>query len=357
MMKWILSAVGIAVLSVPAYMAYLLSSYNTRGVSTTYTYLPSLSPNGGRVAVAKHVTGQGWQFFESTDMATWHPVPVAPGQQPRSTIGYSPDGKQLIFVTNPVRPDGLRKTEEQTEVVDASSTVWRLPLGAERNALPEKVFSHDGALTNVLPLKNGGYAFMAKVSETLNTSWSPNPRASRSWSNYRWHLRTPEGDVKLLSNENYAFFSSASLIRDVATIMMIPTAPDQEQLKGRNHLVITSIVPHHADVKLEALVDKNNKTGGPHLACDWLGETCARAVAYTNAQGYYSHALDIVRNEKSCPVTGLPNRLEKIEISRDGTHIALITRPTPFQETGYQLAVVSINADGCAGLIRFFELP
>lgn len=320
-------------------------------------YMPGLSPDGGRVAIAKWQEGTGWELFEGIVQQSFHKLRMPAGHQAGSSILYSPDGKSLLFITVPERSAAKLPIEKSEQANAESTTLWKQYISDDGQSTPQKILESPLSITSVLPLTDGSLVFMGKVEEIKSHSWSPITGSNRVWSTYKWMLRKPDGTVDVINPRSYAFFSIASLIRDEAVFVVQERFVDRQSLRPQQYyLDVTSLKPGVDLSALERLGNMQDRRGGPRLQCDWAGKTCARLMVF-DKDGYYAHQLELIRDGKVCKVDGLPDRVEQMAISRSGNAVALITQPTPRKSGGYKLVHVTIKADGCAGDKKFFELP
>lgn len=320
-------------------------------------YMPGLSPDGGRVAIAKWQESTGWELFEGIVDQRFRKLRMPAGHRAGSSILYSPDGKSLLFLTVPERSSAKLPIEKSEQANAESTTLWKQHISDDEHSTPQKILESPFSITSVLPLTDGSLVFMGKVEEIKSQSWSPITGSNRVWSTYKWMLRKPDGTVDVISPRAYAYFSIASLIRDEVVFVIQerhvnrqPTNPSQY------YLDITALKPGVDLSVLERLGNMQDRRGGPRLQCDWAGKTCARLMVF-DKDGYYAHQLEIIRDGKVCKVDGLPDRAEQMAISRSGNAVTLIAQPTPRKSGGYKLAHLIVNADGCAGDRKFLELP
>jgi hypothetical protein len=319
-------------------------------------YMVALNPDASRVAIAKWQPDTNWEIFESAFQARFQKLRMPDGHQADSSIVYSPDGKYLLFTTTVVRPVEKLPPEKTGQKKAGLTTLWRKQLSPDGELASQKVFEGE-PVSNVLPLTDGSFVFLGKTDELKSLSWSPITGGHRVWSNYKWMLRKPDGTVSVINPREYAFFATASLIRDEAVFFMQQRYINGQAVKPKEfYLDITKIKPDADLTALERLGNMQDGHDGPRLQCDWAGTTCVRRMTF-NKNGYYAHQLELIRGGKVCRVEGLPDRIERMAIARSGNAVALITRPNPYKEAGYQLARITVKADGCAGDTKYLELP
>jgi len=311
-------------------------------------YMIALSPDGSRVAIEKTEKRPRWDLFEGSLKQPLRKVPLPAGTHGTGIFHYSPDGKELLFATEPSSPIVASAPSIGRE------TLWRRQVGIGEGAPPVKIFEHAG-IANVLPLLDGSVVFMGAVGQVSKPNFPLQSRRD-TWTNYSWMLRKADGSVAVVNPRQYAFFSNASLIRDEAVFFV-----EQRFVNGRAvvpsefQINVTALKPG-ADLSDLSTIGNIKHDAEPGLQCNWSGKTCIRTTTFTKNK-YYAHQLEIFRDGKSCKVSGLPDRVERMAISRDGKAVALITRPNPYQSVGYRLAQLEIGGNGCANNVTFNELP
>ncbi|MBU0589129.1 MAG: hypothetical protein KJ852_16285 [Gammaproteobacteria bacterium] len=320
-------------------------------------YMLKLSPDASRVAIAKKQEKKEWELFEGNFEKGFRTLRMPAGYRADSSIVYSPDGKYLIFSTT-AEVRVLNSSVEKPESGNTGPTIlWRQQNSDEGGSTPQKILERSFPITNILPMLDGSLLFMGKVDEIENHQPALVPGSHRTWSRYKWMLSKPDGSISVLNPRGYAFFSTASLIRDEAVFLVQERRVDGSPMDPYEYyLDITTLKPGADLTELERLGNMQDRRGGPRMECDWAGKTCARLMTYTK-NGYFAHQLEIIRDGKVCQADGLPDRLEKMSIARAGNAVVLVTRPTPREGSGYKLARVAINADGCAGAKQFFDFP
>lgn len=344
-------------------MTVILITENAYAVRTnSIRYSIALSPNGSRVAVGKVQQGQPRELFEGVFQQPLHRVIMPPGLYSTGAFNYSPDGNDLMFAAMAggaveAVPADKRSQASDVERISTTESLWRQRLGNDGISSPSKIFEFAG-INNVLPLLDGAIVFMGAVRRIR--SHSPSPLfggGHRVWTNYSWMLRKPDGSITAINPAEYAFYSTASLIRDEAVFFVQERYVNNRPLDPREYqLNITPLKPGADMSALARLGAMQDRRGGPRLQCDWAGRTCARIMTYDKDR-YYAHHLEIIRDGKICKVSGLPDRLEKFSISRSGNAVALVTRPNPYRDVGYQLVRIMIDENGCAGEMKFVALP
>lgn len=338
----------------------LEDAYAARG--NTLSYAVALSPDGSRIAVGKKQLRPRWELFEGVLQQPLRRITMPSGFHSTGVFVYSPDGNDLLFAAiadsaaEIVRASNRSSTKD-VERITMTESLWRQRLSNDDASPPTKIFEYAG-FSNVLPLLDGSIVFMGAVQRLK--SHSPSPLfggGHRVWANYSWMLRKPDGSITVINPRRYAFYSNASLIRDEAVFFVQERYVDRQPMNPREYQLDVTLLKPGVDLRdLTRLASMQDSRGGPKLQCNWSGEICARVMTYEK-DGYYAHHLEIIRNGDVCKVNGLPDRLEKSAISRNGNAIALITRPNPYHDAGYQLALITIGADGCAASKKFFALP
>ena len=321
-------------------------------------YMVALSPDGTRVAIGKRHKGPDWDLFEGNLQQPLRLLSMPSGVDATGIFNYAPDGSDLYYATTPSEVSGAADKPAQASNdgrIDTIETLWRQQLGDGNGSPPTKLFEHAG-FSNLLPLWDGSIVFMGPV-RFVKSSEPMLFVGHRGWTNYSWTMRKPDGSIEVINPREYAFFSSASLVRDEAVFFIQEARVGGQSLDPRAYEVDSTVLKPGADLSAVAsLGAMQDRRGGPRLLCDWAGKTCARVMAY-DKDGYYAHQLEIIQDSKVCKVSDLPDRLEQFSIARNGNAIALITRPNPYREVGYQLAHVTIDGSGCAGEKQFFALP
>ena len=322
------------------------------------TYMVALNPDGSRVAIGKNQKGSGWELLEGNLQQSLRLVSIPSGVNATGAFNYAPDGNDLFYATtsSEARVPADKPSQASGDGrIGTTETLWRQRLGDDETSPPIKLFEHAG-FSNLLPLLDGSIVFMGAVR--LLKSHPPTMFVGhRGWTNYGWMLRKPDGSMEAISPREYAFFSSASLIRDEAVFFIQESRRGGQSLNPREYEVdSTALKPGVNLSAVTRLGTMQDSRGGPRLLCDWAGRTCARVMTY-NKDGYFAHQLEIIQDGRVCKVSDLPDRLEQFSIARNGSAIALITRPNPYREVGYQLAHVTIDESGCAGEKKFFALP
>ena len=324
------------------------------------SYMLALSPDGSRVAVGQTMQRPQWRLFEGHFDRPLHSLQMPAGLYATGTFSYSADGSELLFVaTKSSRSAAELATRSPTEVEAELSrpidSLWRQRL-AEGQALPKMVFEHQG-ISNAFSLVDGSIVFMGATKRLGLPSPDPlfgGPR--RIFATYSWMVRSPDGRLAAINSKPYAFFSQASLIRDEAVFLIQEKRENGRPMRPREYVVDVTRLRTGADLSSLAGLGNTPSKYEPYVQCDWAGKTCARSTAYTK-DGYLAHRLELIKDGRSCVVAGLPDRLEKFAISRNGSAIALITRPNPYRDDGYKLAHVTIDPGGCSGSRKFAALP
>lgn len=320
-------------------------------------YLVTLNPDATRVAVGKSFDGLVWQWSEGKIGESLQPMQAPRGHRFSSGFAYSPRADSVYFVTTePIESGGSVATHANRNLDSRPvevSTLWQYRYGDHGGATPLHEFPRGHSISNVLPLMDGSIVFMGRVGETrldLPNSAFVN---RRGWSQYQWMQYQPDGTILTLSQNKYAFFGAASLIRDEAAILV-----QARYVNGRPQHFI-DVTPFKVGVNLtdlERKISLPDTPGGPRLQCDWHGKTCARLSAFSKKE-YLAHQLTIFRHDKTCEVAGLPDRIEYMSVARSGTAVALIVRPKPSDDSSYQLAVLDLAGDGCSGRLSLHKLP
>ena len=320
-------------------------------------YMVTLSPDASRVAIAKWQGSTKRELFEGALQQSYRKLRMPAGHRADSSILYSPDGKNLLFTTATERPVAKMQVDKSEPANTEPTTLWQQLIDGNGESTPQKIFERDLPITDILPMMDGSLVFMGKVAEVKSHSWSPITGSNRVWSEYKWMLRKPNGTVNVINPRAYAFFSTASLIRDEAVFVVQKRYLNGRLMNPREYYLDVTVLKPGADLSTpERLGNMQDRRGGPLLQCDWDGKTCARRMTF-DKDGYYAHRLELIRDGIVCSVRGLPDRLEKMSISRSGNAVALITRQNPNKDSNYKLVVVAIKPDGCAGDKKFMELP
>lgn len=320
-------------------------------------YLVTVSPDGSRVAVGKRGAQPQWDLYEGLVRSPLRPVPIPSGAVFSGEFTYSPDGKELLFGTTPsaagsIRSGASRHSSEAAGERGKLETLWKLGVGEAAGSQPVRLFDHAG-ISNSQPLLDGSIVFMGLVRRVTKPS-SPLSPPGAYWNNYSWMHWRPYGSITVLSPRQYAFFSDASLIRDEAVFFVDGRARDGRLADPKAFdLNVTPLRPGADLAELAFLAAAPGKSV-PRIQCAWSGATCLRVTAYTKNR-YFAHRLEVFRQGKSCVVDGLPDRLERVALSRDGSTVALVTRPNPYVDTGFRLALVRPAA--CGSGVVFENLP
>ena len=331
-------------------------------------YMVQLNQNGTRIALARWQQHAGWELFEGTTEKGFSKINLPEGHLADGTIFYSPNDKNLLFTTIKNLPLPLRlrqdsKIKIETEI-DEIGTLWQQPVIYKGALLAQQVISRTGSISNVLPLQDGSFVFMGKIRKLKSTSRSPIFESNRVWSEYKWMLSKPDGTItiSIINQRAYAFFDMASLIRDEAVFVVQERPSDEKSTRQKMYFLdITWLAPKSDLSALESLTaGVKPMVYAPRLQCDWAGKTCAQLITFNKFNGsdsYFAHQLEIIRSGNICKIDGLPDRLEKMSISRNGNSVALITQPTPRKSGGHKLVYIEIDTNGCAASKKFFELP
>lgn len=322
-------------------------------------YLVTISPDGSRIAVAKREKQPHWDLYEGVVGSPLRSVATPSGAGFTAEFTYSPDGKELLFGSKLSRVATARSgTKRPSAVAGAETqnleTLWKLPIAEGVGSQPRRLFDHAG-ISNSQPLLDGSIVFMGLVRRVAKPS-SPLSPPGASWGNYSWMHWRPDGSITVLSPGQHAFFSDASLIRDEAVFFVERRALDGRLVRpAAFDLNVTPLRPGAGVAELALLITAPTESE-PRLQCDWHGKTCIRVTVYTKNR-YFAHRLEVLRQGRSCLVNGLPDRLEHVALSRDGSTIALITRPRPYVDSGVQLALVKTAGIGCESQATFQNLP
>lgn len=327
--------------------------------ASNVAYMVALSPDGSRVAVGKTEKRPRWDLHEGSLKQPLRKVPLPTGTHGTGIFQYSPDGRDLLFATAPSRPGPATSGSDKGTAFaaaqsPATETLWRRQVASGDTTSPTKIFEHDG-FTNVLPLLDGSIAFMGSVRQ-VKKPYSPLQPGNNTWSTYSWMVRKADGSVTVVNPRRYAFFSHASLIRDEAVFFVEQRYVNGQPVRPHEFQINVTALKPGADLSDLAPLGTIRSDAQPQLQCDWFGKTCIRTTVYIKNK-YYAHQLEIIREGKPCKVAGLPDRLERITISRDGKAVALVTRPNPYENVDYKLAHLTIGDKGCASDIAFIELP
>ena len=320
-------------------------------------YMPAISPDGQRLAIAKWRVDTGWQLFEGPVQQDFRKMRLPPGQRASGSILYSADGDRVLFTTIPERSRGNREVEHSDQDYAGPTTLWQRKIDDVADSMPQKIFERDLPFGNVLSLKDGSIVFMGRFEKIRSQSASPLMGSERVWFTYKWMMHKSEGTTSVINSRDYAFFSIASLIRDEAVVLVQTTYVNGRRSSPTRYHLDSTELRQGTDVSpLKRLVDMQDGRGGPRLQCDWGGVTCARLIAF-DKDGYFAHQLELIRDGKYCKVARLPDRIEQMAISRAGNAMALITQPKPRISSGGNLVYLTITLDGCAGERSVFNLP
>lgn len=329
------------------------------GAAEARPFLVTLSPDGMRVAIAKSHGDRGWQLFEGPVSEALKLLPEPKGCHFTGQVTYAPAADALIL--------GTECLARMAELGDAgaaggsgaqapsSFALWRQPIIPGSNAPTQKLLERSLPMGNLLPLMDGSIVFMGKIGEAPRQHW-PAFMGIRGWSEYQWMRYLPDGTVHTIKDTVYAFFGAASLIRDEAVILLQERRVNGRAIRPREYYVDVTPLRPGADVfDLERRGSTKGGVDEPRWQCDWAGSTCARLTSYSKKE-YLAHQLQISRDDKTCDVPGLPDRIEFMSLARDGNAVAMIVRSTP-QLYDYRLAVVRLGADACPSGIQHFKLP
>lgn len=325
-------------------------------------YLVTINPDAARVAIAKSQDGLVLQLFEGGIGSPLRSLQVPQDHHFGGAFAYSPGGEFLYFelVRRESMPGAEAARSRQGGSAPPSELValWRQRVGDDGGATTQKLFKRRGGLSNLLPLMDGSVVFMGQVGERSRRHWTGLYDASGpGWREYAWMRYQPDGTVRAIGSRVFAFFGTASLIRDEAVILVQERRINGRAMYPREYYV--DVTPLRPGSDLSDLERRGSTKGGndaPRWQCDWAGSTCARLTSY-NKNDYLAHQLQISRDDKTCDVVGLPDRVEFMSVARDGRAVALIVRPSPREDLGYRLAIVEVGRDGCATAVNFHKLP
>lgn len=311
---------------------YLAYKHYTPGSSGSTRYEIALSADGSRAAVEKLAPGAAVEVFEGAVGAPWTPV-RAPAGFRLAVLGlaYAPDGKSVWYSAVPDAEGG------------GPYTLWRQPVAG---GAPAPLMQHSGALANVLPLRNGGVAFMGEVRVVERTGWSPNPRASDRWHEFRWMLWQPATGTRTLTTKSVLLTGPATMVRDELVLTVAEAKPPQRQgrLERQYEVQALGMGPGARAKPDAAALPEGELLPEPRVDCDWAGTTCVRLMTYDKR--YYAHRAEVVRGGTVCPVAGLPDRIERHRISADGTAVLLLARENPGTDK-LQLIHLALEQAGC----------
>lgn len=335
----------------------LLFVFQAKAVSVP-NYMVAVSPDANRVSIAKWTQENGWEIFESAyQRESFRKIRMPEGHLAGGEIAYSASGKELYFSTAHKPNSTALASAAAPHRVELASYLWRRKLARDgEEEFLEKIIDRI-PMSNVLPLTDGSVVFMGKVSEIKSSSNIASAMGRTQWGQYTWMIRQADGTIRTLSSQKYAFFGSASLVRDEAILLVQRRVVDWRLVTPNEYFIdVTSLKPGVDIDKFSYLGNLKASHREQHLVCDWFGKTCAKTTSVVSYR-YNSHQLELFRDGKSCKVTGLPDRIERMMIARNGEAVALITREDVSDSTPFKLVMVAIKSDGCAGNSSFKDLP